>query len=427
MGKKRILISAFACHPPTSSEHQEEEKILGSGESILGWNLVKQISRIHEVWVITQRRNAKGIRRAVDQGEMADVKFCYFDFPVWHRTLWYWQISLHFYYYFWQIFAFLKAKKLHRKNHFDLVHHITYANYWMPSFMGAFLKIPFIWGPVGGGQKTPPGFYKEYSLGGKISELVRGISQWIGIKLLYSRSRCLRRSKAILVCNQETKNKIPEKFKEKVQNFPVTGIGQDALRPDRYVQKDHNIFSVITTGRLVHWKNFAEALTAFHIFFRKYPQSQFFIIGDGPEKDRLETMSSELNLKNHVHFISWLPQNELFKRMCQSDVFLYPSLREGGGAVVIEAMASGLPVICLDTAGPGFHIRKEWGIKIEPRNPDFVVGGMAQSLEKLYEDKDLRQQMGIKAYERAKDYYLWDRLGERLQNIYRDSLEKDRK
>jgi glycosyltransferase involved in cell wall biosynthesis len=230
----------------------------------------------------------------------------------------------------------------------------------------------------------------------------------------------------ILVCNRETKDKIPERFKSKVQYFPVTGIGSDVLNLSHEGRKDQEIFRVITTGRLVHWKNFAEALKAFHLFSKSHEESQFFIVGDGPEKDRLLALSAGLNLEDKVRFISWLPQDELFEKMSKSDVFLYPSLREGGGAVVIEAMASGLPVICLDAAGPGFHIRKDWGVKIEPKDPGYVVDKMAAALKMFYRDEKLRREMGRKAFERAKDYYLWERLGERLQEIYNHVLKSDR-
>ena len=102
---------------------------------------------------------------------------------------------------------------------------------------------------------------------------------------------------------------------------------------------------------------------------------------------------------------------------------LFPSFRDGGGQVVIEAMAQGKPVIGMDVGGPGFHIRDEWGIKIEPRSPDYAVQEMALALERLYLDHNLRDQMGKAGRSRAEEYYLWDRLGDRLQNIYLEVLK----
>ena len=426
MKRTKILISAFACHPSTSSGFAGEEKILGAGESILGWNLVKQISRRHDVWVLTQRRNRKGIERAVGQGEMPGVRFHYVDFPGWPNLLWYHQVSLHFYYYFWQIRALILARELHRRFRFDAAHHVTFANYWMPSFIGAFLPVPFIWGPMGGGQRTPKGFMKEYPLSGKMEDLERGMSQWIGRKLLLSRRSCARRARAILVCNHDTKVKFPLKYQKKIHFFPVTGIGSEDLAPDSAIHASSAGLQVMTTGRLVFWKNFAESIKAFAVFSRAFPESRFTIIGEGPEGHRLRDLVAGLGVQDKVRFVPWLPQKELLEKMRVSDVFLYPSLREGGGAVVIEAMASGLPVVCLDSAGPGFHIQKEWGIKISPENPAAVVAGMAEALAALARDPDLRLRMSRASRRRAEEFYVWDRLGDRLQGIYEQSTDERR-
>jgi len=422
MKRSKILISAFACHPATSSDFEGEEKILGSGESVLGWNLVKQISRRHEAWVITQRRNRKGIERAVGQGEMTGVHFLYVDFPFWPRSLWYHQVSLHFYYYCWQMRAYLLARELGRRIRFDAAHHVTYANYWMPSFIGAFLPVPFIWGPMGGGQRTPKGFMREYPLSGKLEDLERCVSQWIGRHLLWSRQRCLKNARAILVCNRDTKVKFPMKVQAKIRFFPVTGIGIEDVAPDSAIHASSSNLRILTTGRLVFWKNFAESIEAFAAFSRSYPESRFTIVGDGPEAGRLRDLVAARGIQDKVEFVPWLAQKELWAKMRESDVFLYPSLREGGGAVVIEAMASGLPVICLDAAGPGFHIQKEWGIKVAPTTPASAVAGMAEALMTLAVDPGLRLRLSRAARTRAEEFYVWDRLGDRLEGIYAQTV-----
>jgi glycosyltransferase involved in cell wall biosynthesis len=81
-------------------------------------------------------------------------------------------------------------------------------------------------------------------------------------------------------------------------------------------------------------------------------------------------------------------------------------------------MAQGKPVVCVDTAGPGFHIRKEWGIKVEPRTKEMLVNELALALETLYKNEPLRRKMGKAARRRAKDYYVWEELGKRMEEIY---------
>jgi len=90
--------------------------------------------------------------------------------------------------------------------------------------------------------------------------------------------------------------------------------------------------------------------------------------------------------------------------------------------VVIEAMAAGKPVICMDLAGPGMHVTEECGIKIPASSPLETMELIAQALERLYRDPELRGRMGEAARRRAEQLYTWDHLGERLQQIYEEAL-----
>ena len=106
--------------------------------------------------------------------------------------------------------------------------------------------------------------------------------------------------------------------------------------------------------------------------------------------------------------------------MRSCDVFLFPSLRDGGGLVVVEAMAAGKPVICVDLGGPAMHVTEDCGIKVAPLSPEQVVRDLAAALERLFRDKPLRVQMGEAARRRAERVYHWDRLGERILGVYKD-------
>ena len=125
-----------------------------------------------------------------------------------------------------------------------------------------------------------------------------------------------------------------------------------------------------------------------------------------------------------VKFTGALPREQLMSDMADSDVFLFPSLRDGGGTVVIEAMAAGKPVICLDNGGPGMHINEECGIKITPESPQQAVFDIANALEELYENAERRAELGKSARKRAEELYLWDKLGDRLRDIYNKAFNQ---
>lgn len=230
------------------------------------------------------------------------------------------------------------------------------------------------------------------------------------------------RARAILLCNQESLSQVSAKWAQKVHLFPVSGISSEDLCHSAPPNAGGRPFRVLSAGTLIRVKGFGLAIKAFKEFVGKYPEAEFSIIGSGPEEARLKDIVSRLQLHSKVHLLQAMPREELLSMMASCDVFLFPSLRDGGGTVVIEAMAAGKPVVCLDTGGPGMHITEECGFKIAPRSREHTAHELAEALERLYLDGEMRQKMGQAARQRAEQVYHWDRLGERLMEIYQVAL-----
>lgn len=412
----KILISAYACNPEGSLH-------LHPGEDLTGWKLVEQIRRFGDIWLLTHSYNRRGIEAKLGRKNTVGFRIVYIELPTWLSWLYRIEFAQRIYYYLWQIKAWIVARALHREVHFDLAHHVTFGNYWIGSFIGAFLPIPFIWGPVGGGQRTPRLLLKEYSLYGVLAERFRDFAQWLGLHLLYSRRRCLSRAKAVLVCNYETRDNIPERFRARVMMFPVNGISREDLSPAAAKTDRRGGFRILTAGRLVRLKGFALAIRAFAQVAGEMPDGEFEVIGDGPEEAALKSLARKLGIADRVHFSGWKPRTDVLSRMRESDVFLFPSFRDGGGAVVVESMASGLPVVVLDSGGPGFHVEPAWGAKIRPGAPEQTAARFAFALADLYQDRGLRAKKASSARRRAEDFYLWNKLGDRIKTIYDEALK----
>jgi len=167
-------------------------------------------------------------------------------------------------------------------------------------------------------------------------------------------------------------------------------------------------------------------LRAFATFAARYPAAEFVIVGDGPERNRLERLARELGIENQVRFEGWMPRERLLAKMRACDVFLFASLRDGGGLVVVEAMAAGKPVVCFDLGGPGLHINPECGFKVPARDPAQGVRDMAQALGRLASDRHLCAQMGLGALQRARQVYDWDRVAERITMAYEEIMASAR-
>ncbi len=418
MNRKKILVSAYACNPTSSLQ-------LHPGEDITGWRLVGQIRRFHEVHVITHTYNRPGVEKARAEGAYPDVAFHFLDLGPAAGLLYKVEFGQRIYYYLWQIAAWRLARRLHREHGFDLAHHVTFGNDWLGSWIGAFLPIPYIHGPVGGGQRTPKPLLAEYTAYGRFAERVRQTAQWIG-RHDWVRRRCLGRAKAVLVCNEETRAKIPASGRNKTFYFPVNGMSADDLKLiDKAAAaaaagepgRDES-FRVLTAGRLHRLKGFALAVKAFSRLAARRPAAELRIVGKGEEEEAIKAAIRAAGVTDQVKMIDWLPRTELLKALASSDVMLFPSFRDGGGAVVVEAMAAGKPVVVVDSGGPGSHIDPAWGVKVEPGSPEATADRLAAALERLASDPGLRRKLGQAARRRVEDFYLYDREGERMMRIY---------
>jgi len=412
--KLKVLVCAYACLGESGVDVE-------GGETVLGWNIVKQLSRFHKIFVITHSQNRFIIEETLKERPLKNINFFYLDL---HPLNFLQKVlgGIQLYAYLWQIKAYFVARKLHKKYHFDVFHHVTYANDWMASFIGALLPIPYIRGPGGGAHRVPKKFLSELPFLNRIFQYLRSFGQWL---FRHDPFFVLgqKRAKAILVCNRESLEAIPKRWRGKVYLFPVNGVSKEDLDLLSIAEKkDNNKFKILSVGKLLPIKGFSLAIKAFKIFSEKIPEAELTIVGDGSEASRLKKLVSQLKLEGKVNFLGWLPREKLLKKMTSFDVFLFLSLRDGGGQVVIEAMAAGLPVICLDIAGPGFHIKDQWGIKIPPHSPKQAMKETAKALEFLYYNKKLRLQLGKAAEERVEKFYHWDRLGEKLNEIYKKIL-----
>lgn len=414
MKKGKILASAFTCCPPGQPGFT-------GGEDVLGWSLLQEIAKSHEVWAITHAEDQSSIDRVVTEESISNIHFHYVGMPGFLKALLRIQGGHQFYYYLWQIRAFFAARRMHREVKFDLFHHITYANDWMSSFIGALLPIPYVRGPGGGAHRTPSAIQREYTRSGRMWEKVRAFSQWIFRHDPFF-IMGQRRASALLLCNQDALSGIPKKWSHKVHLFPVSGVSPKDLKICVAKKSGPSGFNVLSAGSLLRIKGFGLAIKAFKRFSDNHPDSSLTIAGSGPEEYRLRALVSQFDLEEKVHLLGEKPRDDLLNKMAASDVVLFPSLRDGGGTVVIEAMSVGTPVICLDIGGPGLHITDDCGIKISPEDPETTVKNLANALERLHQDDEFRLKLGAAARERADSKYRWDKLGEQLMDIYQPLL-----
>jgi glycosyltransferase involved in cell wall biosynthesis len=400
-----ILVSAYACEPGKGSEPG------------VGWNWVIQIARFHEVWVITRASNEPGIRQEMEENPMPNVHWIFYDLPFWLRFWKKGERGLRLYYYLWQFGIYLTAKRLMRAVNFDVVHHLTFVNYWLPSFL-ALLPVPFVWGPVGGGESAPPLFRSAFSRRGRFYEGARDLARII--------SRCdpfvyrtARRARLGLATTRDTEAKMRALGCRNVVLYSEAGLSEeDIARLAVSPQRREGPFRIISIGRLLHWKGFDLGMRAFARIAKELPNSEYWIAGDGPERTRLRELARELAIDERVFFWGALSRQVTLDRLLDCDVLLHPSLHDSGGWVCLESMAAGLPVVCLDLGGPAMQVNEQTGIKVMAKSPEQAVGDIADALLRLCRDPELRARLSLAGRRRVKEVYSWNRKGEWVNEVY---------
>jgi alpha-1,6-mannosyltransferase len=136
--------------------------------------------------------------------------------------------------------------------------------------------------------------------------------------------------------------------------------------------------------------------------------------GDGPDLERLKTVTSRLDLQDYVRFLGFIPEDQVAGVLALADVFLFPSLFETFGIVLAQAMAAGLPVVASNTSSiPEVIQDGQTGLLSPPTDSKALAG----NLRRLLEDDALRERMGKAARKRAVELYDWDQVAGQYEQI----------
>jgi glycosyltransferase involved in cell wall biosynthesis len=143
-------------------------------------------------------------------------------------------------------------------------------------------------------------------------------------------------------------------------------------------------------------------------------------VGDGPEKVRLQVLAEELGIVRRVKFWNKLSRKETLQKLGECTALIHPSLHESGGLVCLEAMAAGIPTICLDLGGPATQVTDDTGIKVQANTPEQVIHDLKKAIEHLAKDVELRMHMGKAGQKRVCEIYDWQIKSQILAQLYEE-------
>jgi glycosyltransferase involved in cell wall biosynthesis len=394
---------------------------------IVGYKTCKEIAKIVNVTLVTHIRNKKQIEEEKFQWKnIIYIDNEYIANPI-HKLLNFirgdegaWTTVQAMYYptylaFEWEAWKQLKTKI--KAGEYDIIHRITPMSPTLPSPLSKWSKIPFIIGPLNGGLEWPRGFEKELNEEKEWLTKIRNIYKY----LPYSKETYKSSSK-ILTSFKHTYQQIPTKYQTKTVDIPEVGIDPDIFFP-RNTPQINTKKKVLFVGRLVPYKMPEVVIQAF-INSDILKEHDLIILGDGPLRSYLEAKVEQNNCSDIISFVGWKTQKEVSEYMRNCEIFAFPSIRELGAGVVVEAMACGMASIVIDYGAPGKLVGDDCGIVIELSNREKLQLDFQHGLEKLVNLNGL-QILRDNAAKKSKSLYSWEKKAQTYLELYQEVLSNE--
>lgn len=295
---------------------------------------------------------------------------------------------------------------------FDIVLRLLPANPVLPSpfpFLLRNCSVPFVIGPINGGLPWPQGFSQADNQKSWIDNL-RDLYRF----LPFARST-YRRAAAIIAGSSQTYAEFAT-YRDKLFFVPENGVSRSLCSGNVRPCEDDSKLELIFLGALVPYKACDLALRAAAPFLRS-GLAHFTVVGDGPERNRLEQLTNSLGIEESVSFCGMLTHTEAMQRLRSADVMVYPSVREFGGAVVVEALAAGAVPFVADFGGPGDTVRPDVGFKVPLTNESDVVSQMEGFLGELVHNRNLLHQLREQGISYVRECLTWEAKAQAVTRV----------
>ena len=377
--RPRLAVWAYACNP-----------VLGSDPGAT-WGYVDALTAHVDVVLLHSPEDADDLASWQAQHPNAAMKLVEVENPRWssilergyglHRQLRFLTYQA------WLRNALALTRQLHRSEPFDAVAHASYGNYWLPSPIRK-VGLPSIWGPVGGGVRTPLRLWPTLGLAGILAELERSTALSLAARLPTTQ-RTQRAATVVVVETEETRRRLRRDRRRDavvvnraaIIDAQTAGLGQAAGG----VTSDPGEF--LFTSALWGKKGTWLALAALRF---ADPHVRLAFVNHGYEQHRLERLARRWGVEDRVRFLGRIPRQELFSRMRTAAGLLFTGLREEGGLALTEAMRQGLPLVVLDHGGAGLiaaeaHDHRRVKV-VSPASPRVTAQRLGRAMTELLID-----------------------------------------
>ena len=389
---------------------------------LVGWSLAKAILERTDAHLVTQVRNEGAIRRAglgddqvtfVDSERVARPAHAVGDAL---RLGWTGKTAAAALAYpYFEHLAWRRFGGEVRAGGYDVVHRITPLTPTAPSPMAPKVRAAgahFVMGPINGGVPWPAAFDAERRRAREWLSYVRG-----AYKALPGRGATLDAASLVWCGSRHTQAELPAAARAKSAWLP-----ENAVDPDRFARRnepytDGEPLRLVFLGRLVPYKGCDMAIRAAAPLLRE-GRATLDVVGDGPEMGALRALAEREGVADAVTFRGWVEHAAVQDRLAAAHVLAFPSVREFGGGVVLEAMATGVVPAVADYAGPGELVDDAVGVKVAMGAKDEIVAALGGALRALADDPARVRRLREAGLARVAERYTWARKAERVIEGY---------
>jgi len=411
MGRLRVLMLAPDANPD------------GITSDLQGYCQSQALARLHEVTLVVRPHGEVALRRR--QGEVRSVEVIRLPWlervKAWSAR-WvfrnnYYNLALQAFllypsYVIFELWAWRQMRARIVAGEFDVVLRLQPVTTVTPSPFAFFLRngpIPLVIGPVSGGLPWPKGFSQAEKRKGLIYRL-RGLYRFMP----FARST-YRRAAAIIAGSSQTYAELTA-YSEKLFFLPENGVDRSMCSRTVSNRGSGARLELMFLGGLIRWKACDLALRGAAPLLRQ-DLASFTVVGDGPERCRLEQLTRSLGLDKAVTFCGRLSHDAAMQRLRSADVLVFPSIHDYGGGVVFEALALGVVPVVMDFGGPGDIVHPGVGCKVSLTNETDAVSQIEEILRSLAQDRDRLDRLRRQGVSYARDCLSWEAKAQILTSI----------
>lgn len=313
-----------------------------------------------------------------------------------------------------------------KRGDYDVVHRLTPLSPTLPSSLAKKCRkagVPFVWGPMNGGVKWPKAFNAARRAEREWLSYIRDV-----YKLLPGYRATRENCHSILIGSGATFEQMPARYHDKCVYIPENAIDPQKFtaRRTRNVKNGEPV-RLVFLGRLVPYKG-ADMLLEAAAELIRHGRVTVTLIGEGPERAKLESIIEREKIGHGVNLAGWIEHAQLQHTLAEHDVLAFPSIREFGGGVVLEAMAVGLVPVVVDYGGPAELVTEHTGYRVAIGSRESVVAGFKDVLTKIAAQPATLAGMSRASRRHIDHYFTWSAKARQTLEVYRHALgQRDRR